>query len=146
MNRVGSLLLRGVLSVLGLSLVSTASAQVDPLAPLPTPVTQSPPPPYQGQAPVVRPVPTTALNSFQAYKSRLTYIARAGGIREATIAAVVPYLQLNGRAMRLDRSGQPGNVGNTSYTPPFEPYRRRHVSADLIRRGQSRYASLWPWL
>jgi membrane-bound lytic murein transglycosylase B len=85
------------------------------------------------------------VSGFEAYKSRLTYIARAGGIGEATIAAIVPGLQLNSRAISLDR-GQPGAIGNTSYTPPFEPYRRRHVSADLIRRGQSRYATLWPWL
>lgn len=143
MKRVGSLLLRGVVSVVGLSLVATASAQIDPLAPLPAPVAQpSAPPPAQV------PVSTSAAaaaSGFQGYKSRLTYIARAGGIRDETIASVIPYLQVNNRAIRLDR-GQPGAVGNTSYTPPFEPYRRRHVSADLIRRGQSRYSSLWPWL
>ncbi len=149
MNRVGSLLLRGVLAVMGASLMTTASAQVDPLAPFPesrppalTPAQQ---PAYVPPAPRPSFVQPTAATGFNAYKSRLTYIARAGGIREATIAAVVPYLQVNNRAIRLDR-GQPGAVGNTSYTPPFEPYRRRHVSSDLIRRGQSRYASLWPWL
>ena len=152
MNRVGSLLLRTILSVVGASLVATASAQVDPLAPLPEQGAQRrPPPPAQAPPRVLAPtyqpsfVVPTAATGFAAYKSRLTYIARAGGIREATIAAVIPYLQVNNRAIRLDR-GQPGAVGNTSYTPPFEPYRRRHVSADLIRRGQSRYASLWPWL
>lgn len=149
MNRVGSLLLRGVFSVIGASLMTTASAQVDPLAPLPetrppvpTPAQQ---PTYVSPAPRPSFVQPAAATGFDAYKSRLTYIARAGGIREATISAVIPYLQVNNRAIRLDR-GQPGAVGNTSYTPPFEPYRRRHVSADLIRRGQSRYASLWPWL
>ena len=146
MKRVGSLVLRGVLSVLGLSLVATASAQVDPLAPLPPPATMQAVPPQPATAPA-RPLAGAPVssNSFEAYKSRLTYIARAGGIREATIAAVIPYLRVNSRAIQLDR-GQPGAVGNTSYTPPFAPYRRRHVSADLIRRGQSRYASLWPWL
>lgn len=153
MKRVGSLLLRGVVSVVGLSLVATASAQSDPLAPLPEAAAQQPAP-APAQAPA-RPVVQTyqpsfvipsAATGFEAYRPRLAYIARAGGIREATIAAVVPYLRVNSRAIRLDQSGQPGAVGNTSYTPPFEPYRRRHVSADLIRRGQSRYASLWPWL
>lgn len=152
MKRVGSLMLRGVLAALGTSLGMTASAQVDPLAPLPE--RQAPPPPatmqpVPAQPAIVRPVQPfvipTAPTGFEAYKARLTYIARAGGIREATIAAVIPYLRVNDRAIRLDR-GQPGAIGNTSYTPPFEPYRRRHVSADLIRRGQARYASLWPWL
>ena len=146
MKRVGSLVLRSVLAVLGTSLGMTASAQVDPLAPLPErrqPAAAVPAPvvPAQAVPSVVRP----AASSFEAYKQRLTYIARAGGIREETIAAVVPDLQVNDRAIRLDR-GQPGAIGNPNYTPPFEPYRRRHVTADLIRRGQSRYATLWPWL
>ena len=151
MKRVGFLLLRGVLAVICSSLVATASAQVDPLAPLPAQPAPQPPRPAPAQATAPSLVPAQSYSrpvsagSFDEYKQRLTYIARAGGIREATIAAVVPYLQVNSRAIRLDR-GQPGAVGNTSYTPPFEPYRRRHVSYDLIRRGQSRYASLWPWL
>ena len=149
MKRVGSLLLRSVIAVVGTSLVATASAQVDPLAPLPAQPPVQQPRPTATPAPAIAPAQTyvrpAATSSFEAYKQRLTYIARAGGIREATIAAVVPTLQANSRVIRLDR-GQPGAVGNTSYTPPFEPYRRRHVSSDLIRRGQSRYASLWPWL
>jgi lytic murein transglycosylase len=152
MNRVGSLLLRGVLLVVGSSLVATASAQVDPLAPLPEPPAQRtvPAPVQAPPRPVVqtyRPsfVIPPAATSFEAYKARLAALARSGGVREATIASTVPYLRVNNRAIRLDR-GQPGAVGNTSYTPPFEPYRRRHVSSDLIRRGQSRYSSLWPWL
>jgi len=150
MNRVGPLLLRSVLTVVAASLVTTASAQVDPLAPLPQQSVQRPPAPAQipPQMPAARTVSSSVVptaTGFEAYKARLTYIARAGGINEATIASVIPVLQLNERAIRLDR-GQPGAIGNPNYTPAFEPYRRRHVSADLIRRGQSRYASLWPWL
>lgn len=144
MKRVGSLVLRSVVAVVVTSLVTTASAQVDPLAPLPAPTPMPPPAVTRVAVQPTSVVPTTA-TGFEAYKARLTYIARAGGIREATIAAVVPHLEVNNRVIRLDR-GQPGAVGNTSYTPPFAPYRRRHVNADLIRRGQSRYASLWPWL
>ncbi|MCL6682562.1 lytic murein transglycosylase [Sphingomonas alba] len=144
MKRVGTLLLRGVLAVVGSSIGMTASAQLDPLAPLP----ESRSPPTQQLVPVV-PVATSLApqvsTGFEAYRQRLTYIARSGGISEATIAAIVPYLQLNNRVIRLDR-GQPGAVGNTSYTPPFAPYRREHVTSDLINRGQSRYRDLWPWL
>jgi lytic murein transglycosylase len=143
------LLLRGVLAVVGSSLVATASAQVDPLAPLPEapvrPIAPAPPPsmvPARPQPSFVQPAAGTG---FEAYKQRLAYLARSGGVREATIAAVIPGLQVNSRVIRLDRA-QPGNVGNYYSTPPFAPYRRRHVSADLIARGQSRYATLWPWL
>ena len=66
-------------------------------------------------------------------------------MREATIAAVVPYLTVNQRVIQLDR-GQPGNIGNPNATPPFEPYRRRHVTPDLIRRGTARYVAYSPQL
>jgi len=144
MKRVGILLLRGVLAVVGSSIGMTASAQMDPLAPLPEAQVQ----PAQQLVPVP-PTATTVIpqpsTGFEAYRQRLTYIARSGGISEATIASIIPYLELNNRVIRLDR-GQPGAVGNTSYTPPFAPYRREHVTSDLISRGQSRYRDLWPWL
>jgi lytic murein transglycosylase len=117
----------------------------DPLAPLPenvtihrqaVPILPATPPPLLSTSPTAR---------FETYKQRLAYIARAGGIREATVAAVVPGLTLNSRVIELDR-GQPGQVGNPNATPPFEPYRRRHVTADLIRRGTARYVAYSPQL
>ena len=123
--------------VLAMSLPLGASAQVgDPLAPLPTPVTV-----HRQVQPILPPTPSylvPAANRFDTYKERLRYIARAGGVREATIAAVVPYLSLNERAIRLDRA-QPGQPSNPNATPPFAPYRRRHVTPDLIRRGAAKY-------
>lgn len=148
MKRVGFLMLRGVLSMVAASLVTSASAQVDPLAPLPEPVVRAPAPaPATPMVSTYQPtfVVPTATSGFEAYKARLAGLARSAGVREATIASVVPALQVNGRVIRLDRA-QPGNILNPNSTPPFEPYRRRHVTADLIARGQSRYASLWPWL
>ena len=113
---------------------TTASAQpADPLAPLPPAVL-----PVQVHRPPVQ-------TGFEAYKQQLAAKARAAGIREATIANVIPYLTVDYRVIRLDR-GQPGQVTNTSYTPPFAPYRRLHVTDDLIRRGQSNYSALWPYL
>ena len=61
-------------------------------------------------------------------------------MREATIQAVVPFLSLNSRVIQLDRA-QPGGVNNPNAIPPFAPYRRAHVTSDLIRRGQARYAA-----
>ena len=68
--------------------------------------------------------------------------AAAQGVREATIQANVPGLELNRRAIELDRA-QPGGPPNSSYIPPFAPYQRRarHVRPDPARAG--RYSSLY---
>ncbi len=130
-----------------------AVAQVDPLAPMPRPVSLQaqiqPAPGYAALQPVqtlqaVRPSyaqPT----GFAAYKLYLAGRARSEGVREATIQANVPGLELNTRAMELDRA-QPGGPPNSTYIPPFAPYRVRHVTSDLIRRGQARYSSVYGYL
>lgn len=84
----------------------------------------------------------SAPTGFQAYKIYLAARARREGVREATIREHVPNLDLNSRAIQLDRS-QPGGAPNSSYIPPFSPYQRRHVTPDLIRRGQARYSALY---
>ena len=114
---------------------TSASAQpVDPLAPLPA-----------VQQPVAVHRAPQAATGFEAYKATLAARARAAGVREATIANVIPYLTIDERTIRLDR-GQPGVITNPNYTPPFAPYRRTHVTADLISRGQANYSALWPHL
>lgn len=137
-----SMRLLAAVAMLGLG-AGAALAQADPLAPLP-----DPPPPVVAR-PVVQysppPLSSPALVGFAAYKSRLSALARSAGVREATIQAVVPFLSLNGRVIRLDRA-QPGGVSNPNAVPPFAPYRRAHVTSDLIRRGQSRYAANAAWL
>lgn len=127
------------IGVAALSLATSAAAQ-DPLAPLPdrpAPVT------FQPAVTVHR--ASAQAGGFEGYKQRLAAQARAAGIRDGTIANVIPYLTLNGTVMRLDRA-QPGNVTDPNYTPPFAPYRRRHITADLIYRGQGNYRTYWPWL
>src|SRR5687768_7679377 len=125
-GRVCLSLARSVLLAALFTSTSASAQPADPLAPLP---------PAAVPAQVYRaPVQT----GFEAYKQQLAAKARAAGIREATIANVVPYLTLDQRVIRLDR-GQPGQVTNPNYTPPFAPYRRTHVTPDLIRRGQSNY-------
>ena len=120
--------------VLAVLLAQTASAQVsDPLAPLPAPVTV-----HRQSLPPTPPILMAATSRFDSYKQRLASLARAGGVREATINAVVPFLRLNDRAIRLDRA-QPGQPSNPNATPPFAPFRRKHVTPDLIRRGAAKY-------
>lgn len=125
--------------IIALSLATSAAAQ-DPLAPLPDRIV-----PASVQPAVTVHRSSGPVGGFESYKQRLSAQARAAGIREATIANVIPYLTVNGTVMRLDRA-QPGNINNPNYTPPFAPYRRQHVTADLINRGQANYRTYWPWL
>ena len=104
--------------VVGLASVGPASAQVDPLAPLPAAAAQRPaPPPTRPRCPGLPAaivIPTPAPTGFAAYKSAPGR-ARAGGrARGDDPGAIVPYLRLNSRAIQLDRA-QPGAVGNTNY-------------------------------
>lgn len=113
-----------------LMMVGSSLSQADPLAPLPTlPRTVVP-------IPVARP----AITGFAAYKLRLAERARREGVREATIAATIPGMTFNSRVIALDRA-QPGGINNPNAYPPFAPYRRQHVNASLISRGQARYGA-----
>ena len=77
---------------------------------------------------------------FRAYVPQLRAQAQAAGVSRATIERVFPTLTFSRRTIELDQA-QPGGSAGSSAIPAFEPYRRRHVSADLIARGQQRYAS-----
>jgi lytic murein transglycosylase len=125
-----------------------ASAQYQP----------QPYPPQQSRPSVAAPAPRViypsqayaqpayaAPTGFEAYKLWLIGRARREGVREATIQATIPGLQLNHRAIELDRAQQP-RPRTSSYMAPFAPYRREHVTPSLIRRGQSRFAEHWPRL
>ena len=129
------------LGVLALAAVSS-SRQVDPLAPLPEAIR---PTLVTVQQPLIVAQPGDAVTGYAAYKMRLMALARSAAVREATIQAVVPSLTLNSRVIELDRA-QPGGANNGNAAPPFAPYRRRHVTSDLIRRGQARYAANGQWL
>ena len=126
-----------------------AAAQVDPLAPLPRAATvqaQARPVPQYARPQPVQAAPVQPVFSqptgFAVYKLYLAGLARSAGVREATIQANVPGLELNTRAMQLDRA-QPGGPPNSNYIPLFSPYRTRHVTTNLIRRGQARYSSVY---
>lgn len=145
---------------LAAAVLAPASAQRDPLAPLeevlppPAPQQQQPAPAPPSVRQTTPPLATTPvgrpqLTGFDAYKGRLAVLARAGGVRDATVRAVIPTLGLNARVIQLDRS-QPGGTPNPNgpYVPPppFAPYQREHVTPDLIGRGATRFAALWPQL
>ncbi len=120
---------------------TSASAQVDPLAPLPQ--AQRPAVPLIAQRPPVpSPQPAIPLTGFAAYKVRLSALARSAGVREATIQSIIPYLELNSRVMELDRAQRPTSTGGSA-PPSFGPYLSRHITSSLINRGYSRYAGHW---
>ena len=123
--------------VLVVSGSAALTQSADPLAPIPENVR---PAALQSTPTIIapRPVQPAAPRGFEAYKARLAYLARLASVREATIAAVIPTLEINERAIRLDRA-QPGQVNNPYSAPPFAPYRARHVTADLISRGAAKY-------
>lgn len=133
---------------------ASARQDRDPLAPLPdTPPrpVQAPPPvtqlPRQAEPVVMlRPAAQVAASTgFETYKNQLAARARAAGVREATIAAVIPALRVNARVVALDRQ-QPGGPPNSNVIPPFAPYKARHVTADLITRGAARFQNYRPQL
>jgi lytic murein transglycosylase len=124
--------------ILAMMAGQAASAQIataqagDPLAPLPPVVV------HRQTFPATPPLLRVATSSFDTYKPRLAALARSAGVREATIAAVIPYLRRNDTAIRLDRA-QPGQPSNPNASPPFAPFRRKHVTPDLIYRGAAKY-------
>jgi lytic murein transglycosylase len=116
---------------------------------LATPSTQVQPPavaPQQAQLAqtYVYPQPAYAVpvtSPWDAHKQRLAALARQQGVREATIQAVIPALQINARVMELDRAQRPTSYSN--YIQNYRPYLDRHITSSLINRGQSRYSAHW---
>ncbi len=132
--------------------LGSATAQVGPPLPASTaaPVASAParvpaPSPAVPAAAAVQ-AAAPATYTFSNYKQWLMSRARREGVRAATVQAHVPGLQLNNRAMQLDRENRPTGPSNSPYFSPFAPYRQRHVNASLISRGQSRYSQYYNYL
>ncbi len=85
--------------------------------------------------------PSAFQAAWEQEKARLAALARAQGVREATIQAVMPTLQANSRVIQLDRAQRP--TGSSSAVQNFGPYLDRHITSSLINRGQSRFYSHW---
>lgn len=94
-------------------------------------------PAYPYQAPqIVAPAPST----WDSYKARLAALARGQGVREPTIAANVPGLELNQRAIELERTEPVAQTSN-GVVGALAPYLRSHVTESLIRRGRDNYSA-----
>ncbi len=84
-------------------------------------------------------------DSWETYKVRLEYLARAQGVREATIDANVPGLTKNERIIELERTEPVAQTSN-GVVGALAPYLRAHVTDSLIRRGRANYADNYPGL
>ena len=78
---------------------------------------------------------------FGAFLQVLAARARAEGVREGTIHAVIDTLTYDPDVVWHDRA-QPGV--STAPPPRFEPYRHTHVDAGRIARGRAIYAASTP--
>lgn len=74
---------------------------------------------------------------FQAYLQQLGRQARAEGVSQRTIDAVLPGLTYNARVVELDRQ-QPESRPNAPI-PNFQPYKLQHVDAARISQGRAAY-------
>ena len=79
--------------------------------------------------------------TFTAFMQTLAQRARAEGVSDATIHAVIDGLTYDPDVVHHDRA-QPGV--SPAYAPRFEPYRRTHVDAGRIARGRAIYAASGP--
>ena len=102
----------------------------------------------RAQAPDGAAVDSAQADGFQAFLNSLRPRARAAGISERTLDATLPTLTFNPRVVSLDRSQPGGNpaAGAAPAITPFAPYRIKHVDADRIGRGRTRYRDLRPQL
>lgn len=76
--------------------------------------------------------------SWDTYKVRLAALARLQGVRESTIQAYVPGLEINGTAIQLERT-EPVAHTFGGVVGALSPYLRTHVTRSLIVRGQANY-------
>ena len=82
---------------------------------------------------------------FRDYLPQLRAQALAAGVSRRTVEDVFPTLVFSSRTIELDQA-QPGGTSGSTATPPFEPYRQRHVNPALISGGARRYAANLPRL
>ena len=92
-----------------------------------------------GESPAAAQGAGLSQQGFEAWLPRLRAEAERAGIRRETLDRIFPTLVFSARTVALDR-GQPGGIAGSTATPPFAPYRARHLTPALIARGRARYA------
>ena len=116
--------------------LGSAAAQVRPATQAAQVAQYATPPAYPYQQPqIIQPAPSP----WQSYKARLAALARQQGVREATVQAYVPTLELNQRVIELERT-EPVARTSGGVVGALAPYLRSHVTPSLIRRGRANYS------
>jgi membrane-bound lytic murein transglycosylase B len=93
---------------------------------------------YSPPVPAVQPAyATPVVDPWATYKIRLIALARLQGVRESTIQATIPGLDINRQVIALDHA-EP-RAQSSGGIPSMQPYIRTHVTTSLINRGQARY-------
>ena len=116
--------------------LGSAAAQVRPATQAAQVAQYGTPPAYPYQQPqIIQPAPSP----WQSYKARLAALARQQGVREATVEAYVPTLELNQRVIELERT-EPVARTSGGVVGALAPYLRSHVTPSLIRRGRANYS------
>ena len=96
---------------------------------------------YSQPSPYAYAQPTYAApvrTAWDSYKIRLAALARQQGVRESTIQANVPGLDINQRVIDLERT-EPVAQSSGGVVGALAPYLRAHVTSSLIARGRSNY-------
>ena len=99
--------------------------------------------PLTSSAPLSAQISASSEDGFESFARQLGEQAVAAGVSRATVNAVVPTLSLNQRVIDLDRAQPGGNPNDPNAPiPKFAPYKARHVDAERISRGRSKYQAL----
>jgi membrane-bound lytic murein transglycosylase B len=100
----------------------------------------------QASAAQVAPYPSAPVadSGFRQYLDQVRIRAAQQGVSQATLNRVIPSLNYNERVVSLDRA-QPEGAADAPI-PQFAPYKAKHVDAQRISRGRSKYSELRPLL
>jgi membrane-bound lytic murein transglycosylase B len=84
------------------------------------------------------------VDGFGTYLGQIRVRAAREGVSAATLDRVLPTIRYNDRVVQLDRAQPEANPN--APVPAFAPYKIKHVDADRIGRGRSKYSELRPML
>jgi membrane-bound lytic murein transglycosylase B len=79
-------------------------------------------------------------SAWDTYKLRLSILARQQGVSPQTVATYVPGLSINNTAIRMEATEPSAASTSGGIVYSISPYLRRHVTPNMISRGQRNYS------